>query len=286
MRPVGAVPERLGHRVAFRPDAVGAEPPAAASELERDPSRDSREIRRFDFSKPGGRPSVPSTAPGLGRIPFSRERLPGGTPDRAIGMVRVAEIQPEGPVRPQHSANFVEDRGEVIDKEIGVRFEAQLTEPALAARARPGRPMLDVRPRMAGVSRRTVRHTERRASPPGWESLPIVTARGVSAPEHGRDSIVPQPPVGRRGDDTVNRLVGRRPEDLPDLAFEDGRLQSRWDHGPPPTSSIRGGLVVSFPRDHRDPSLRPEEAAGTGSIRKVLRARRDSNPGSRLRRPL
>lgn len=128
-----SVTDRLGHRIALGPDAVGAEPPAAASELERDPPRNPREILRFDFSKPGGRPPVPSTTPGLGRVPLPRERLTRGVPDWAIGMKRVTKIQPEGPVRPKNTADPVEDRREVLNEEVRVRFETQLTEPALAA---------------------------------------------------------------------------------------------------------------------------------------------------------
>ncbi len=113
----------------------------------------------------------------------------------------------------------------------------------------------------------------------------LQTSGMVPSREHGRESVVPKSPVGGRGHDTVGGLVGHGPEHLPNLAFEGGGLQSRRGHGRRPTSSNRGGSTFGSPRVPQGPFHWPKDCASRGAVRKVLRARRDSNPGLRLRRP-
>jgi hypothetical protein len=159
-------------------------------------------------------------------------------------VVGASEVQPQRPVGAENASDPIEDRRKVIDEEVRVRFEAQLTEPTTTPRTRPGRGEFDVGPGAAGLDRLGVLDVERWASPPRRAGFPLVGAGGAPSPERGWDSIVPQSPVGRRRDDTVNRLVGQSTENIPYVAIEGGRLQTRRDHGSLPAFSVRGELPV------------------------------------------
>lgn len=76
-------------------------------------------------------------------------------------MIRVAKVQPERSVGAQHAADLVEDRRKVVDEEVRVRFEAQLTEPDLATGAGLGRRKIDGCTGLAGSNRPGVLHIGR-----------------------------------------------------------------------------------------------------------------------------
>lgn len=92
--------------------------------------------------------------------------------------------------------DLVEHRGQVLDEEVRIRLEAQLTEPAPATGAGLGGGKVDRGTSMADLNRPGVLCIMRRAYPARRSDIPLVEAGRVSASEHGRDSVVPQALVG------------------------------------------------------------------------------------------
>jgi hypothetical protein len=224
---------RRSNLVFFRPYAVRPEPPAPSAEFEGNSPGNPREILRFQFPEPARGPSVPSPATGLGWVPLRGERLSRGPPDRTVRVKRIAEVQPQRAVGPEDPTHLIEHRREMVDEQFGIRFQAELAEPASASGAGPGGGELDVGSAVAGLDRVGVPYVRGRALPPGWNPLPDVGAGGVPSPEHGKDAVVPEPPVGRGRDDTVDRLVGQAPKNLPNIPLEDGRGEILGNHAAP-----------------------------------------------------
>ena len=64
-----SVPDRFGHWVRLRPDAIRSEPPPASSEFESDPPRDSREVLGLEVSIPRGAPPGAASPREFGKGP-------------------------------------------------------------------------------------------------------------------------------------------------------------------------------------------------------------------------
>jgi hypothetical protein len=101
-------------------------------QLEGDSPRNPHEILRLE----AWRPLVdPTSLFGPRVIPAGESRglpsLLAGEPGW-VGSIGVTEVQPEGPIRPQHPTDFVEDAGEMLHESFGGGLQAELAEPPFA----------------------------------------------------------------------------------------------------------------------------------------------------------
>jgi len=129
--------------------------------------------------------------------------------------VAVAEVQPQRPVLAEHAPHLAEHLDHVCDVLLGCRLEAELGVDAASAALATGLPS-----RFAGVlgreygdaSAEIARSAVRRFS----VRLEVIARRVAAIPL--RRPVVAQAPVGRRGDDTVDRFGLQLGQSLADVA--------------------------------------------------------------------
>ncbi len=86
-----------------------------------------------------------------------------------------------------------------------------------------------------------------------WTDFSLVRAGRVSSPGHGRDSVLPCPPVGGARSSHSGRTRRTGSGAPPGPRLRGRRLPSRRGHGPPPTASSQGGLTFDSQRIPRGP---------------------------------
>lgn len=222
MRPRGSVLNRLRHGVGLGPDHVGSQVPAVRPQRERDSPGDANQVLVFEGPIAA---AVADTTTSHVVAPVGQHLALEALDDVAVatiakdraGEVAVAEVEPERPGVLEHPPQMPEDVQEVLDVELGRRFQAQAAEPGAAEQAGgaavAGCPTPDGdHGETAGALRR--RSTMRVAS----SAAPPVPAVGIAAPHDGRQVVVAEAPVLRRRDAAVNAVVRKRGQDLTGVA--------------------------------------------------------------------
>ncbi len=116
----------------------------------------------------------------------------------------------------------------MLDEELSRRLETELAQPCLAGEAEPA-PALP--PCVTRPDRVPAVRGPRTSLRIAWDrEIPLVRTGRAPSPKDRDKTIVPEPPVRRLGDHTLNGLVGQEPEPLPDFTLKDRWGEVLGDH--------------------------------------------------------
>src|SRR5690606_624353 len=235
----GPVGDALGHGVGFRPDDVGAQIPAIRLEGEGDAPGEADQVlgleRRHHQSVPLREHWLPdlATVPGISAL---------GPTVPVVGVVCVPEVKPERPTAAQNPPHLAEDLDHVLDVQLGRRLQPELAEPGAAAHTEP---TTVVQAGGALVRTESARcrlfARENVFTPPPFLLAPLVVAVRVPAPHGPGNTVVPEAPIRRRGDNAMDRFIRERAQHLPAIADEKTILRQSSPPRAPATRTARGG---------------------------------------------